>query len=156
MLKAILVTVSTVMLMGTSAMAADAGCGLGGMLIKSNTKLMQLFAVTTNGTFGSQTFGITFGTSGCSASGIVQNDKQIQYFVEVNQADLMREMAQGHGEKLSTLAALNGCMSQDQITSFNTKAQSNFKTIIPASKTTAVDFVNNMKSAAIANVCSGT
>lgn len=152
MLKAILVT----LLMGSSAMASDAGCGLGGMLIKSNTKLMQLFAVTTNGTFGSQTFGITFGTSGCSASGIVQNDKQIQYFVEVNQADLMREMSQGHGEKLSTLAALNGCMSQDQITAFNTKAQFNFKTIIPAAKTTAVDFVNNMKSASIANVCSGT
>lgn len=152
MLKAILVT----MFMGSFALAGDAGCGIGGMLIRSNTKLMQLFAVTTNASFGSQTFGITFGTSGCSASGIVQNDKQIQYFVEVNQMDLMREMAQGHGEKLSTLAALNGCMSQDQITAFNTKAQSNFKTIVPASKTTAVDFVNNMKSAAIANVCSGT
>jgi hypothetical protein len=152
MLKALLVS----MFMGSIALAGDAGCGLGGMLIKSNTKLMQLFAVTTNGTLGSQTFGITFGTSGCSASGLVQNDKQIQYFVEVNQEDLMREMAEGRGEKLSTLAALNGCMSQEQITAFNSRAQSNFKTIVPASKTTAIDFVNNMKSSAIANVCSGT
>ena len=152
MLKAMLVTI----LLGSSAMAADAGCGLGGMLIKSNTKLMQIFAVTTNGSSGSQTLGITFGTSGCSASGLVQNDKQIQYFVEVNQEDLMREIAQGHGEKLSTLAALNGCMSQDQITAFNSKAQTNFKAIVPAAKTTAIDFVNNMKSASIANACSGT
>ena len=70
----------SVLFAGSFAFAGDAGCGLGGMLIKSNTKLMQLFAVTTNGTLGSQTFGITFGTSGCSASGLVQNDKQIQYF----------------------------------------------------------------------------
>ena len=141
---------------GSFAFAGDAGCGLGGMLIKSNTKLMQLFAVTTNGTLGSQTFGITFGTSGCSASGLVQNDKQIQYFVEVNQQDLMREMAQGRGEKLSTLAALNGCMSENQINAFNTKAQSQFKTIVPASNTSAVDFVNNMKSASIADACHGS
>lgn len=149
MLKALFVTLFA----GSIAMAGDAGCGLGGMLIKSNTKLMQLFAVTTNGTFGSQTFGITFGTSGCSANGIVQNDKQIQYFVEVNQQDLTREMAQGHGEKISTLAALNGCMTDDQITAFNKKAQSEFKTIVPTAKTSAVDFVNNMKSASIAHAC---
>ena len=98
MLKTVLFT----LLLGSVAMANDAGCGLGGMLIKNNTKLMQIVATSLNGTFGSQTFGITFGTSGCSANGIVQNDKQIQYFVEVNQEELTREMAQGHGEKINT------------------------------------------------------
>ena len=146
----------SVLFAGSFAFAGDAGCGVGGMLIKSNTKLMQLFAVTTNHSFGSQTLGITFGTSGCSSSGLVQNDKQIQYFVEVNQQDLMREMAQGRGEKLSTLAALNGCMSENQVNAFNTKAQSQFKTIVPASNTSAVDFVNNMKSASIADACHGS
>jgi len=152
MLKSFLV----VLFAGSFAFAGDAGCGLGGMLIKSNTKLMQLFAGTTNASFGSQTFGITFGTSGCSASGIVQNDKQIQYFVEVNQEDLTREIAQGRGEKLSTLAALNGCASETQINAFNVKAQSNFKSIAPSAKTSAVDFVNNMKSAAVADACHGS
>lgn len=141
---------------GSFASANDAGCGLGGMLIKSNTKLLQLVATTLNGTFGSQTFGITFGTSGCSANGLVQNDKQIQYFVEVNQAELTREIAQGHGEKLTTLAALNGCSTDSQITSFNAKAQASFKTIMPKSKTSAVDFVNNMKSSSIADACHGS
>ena len=93
----------TILFLGTvmsaTTMAGDAGCGLGGMLIKSNTKLLQLFAVTTNGTFFSQTLGITFGTSDCSAKGLVLNDKQIQYFVEVNHSDLIREMAQGYGSK---------------------------------------------------------
>lgn len=134
-------------------MANDAGCGLGSLVIKQNTKVMQVLAATTNGTFGSQTFGITFGTSNCSANGMVSNDKQIQYFVEVNQAELTREMAQGHGEKMTTLAALNGCSTEAQITAFNTKAQAAFKSIVPASKITAVDFVTNMKSSAVADVC---
>lgn len=141
---------------GSHAMANDAGCGLGGMLVKSNTKLMQLIATSLNGTSGSQTFGITFGTSGCSANGLVMNDKQIQYFVEVNQAELTREIAQGHGEKLTTLAALNGCSTDNQINSFNQKAQAAFKTIMPTAKTSAVDFVHNMKSSSVADVCQGS
>ncbi len=152
MLKALLIT----LLAGSVSYAGDAGCGLGGMIIKQNTKVMQILAATTNGSFGSQTFGITFGTSGCSASGLVMNEKQIQYFVEVNQEELTRELAQGRGEKISTLAALNGCATQEQITAFNTKAQASFKTIVPAAKTSAVDFVNNMKSSAIADVCQGS
>lgn len=153
MLKAFL----TVFFLGSVSMAAgDAGCGLGSLIITKNTKVMQVLAATTNGTFGSQTFGITFGTSNCSASGIVQNDKQIQYFVEVNQSELTREMAQGHGEKLSTLAALNGCASDSQINSFNAKAQSSFSAIVPSARTSAVDFVSNMKSASVADVCRGS
>lgn len=151
MLKALV----TVLFVGSFAMANDAGCGLGGMLIQQNTKLMQLFAHTTNVTLLSQSLGITFGTSNCSAKGIVQNDKQIQYFVEVNQAELTREMAQGHGEKLSTLAALNGCATDSQIEAFNTKAQSNFKSIVPSAHVSAIDFVNNMKASSVANVCRG-
>lgn len=151
MLKALLLTV----FFGTAAMANDAGCGLGSLIIKQNTKLMQVLAVTTNG-IGFQTIAITLGTSNCSANGLVSNDKQIQYFVEVNQADLTREMAQGHGEKMTTLAALNGCNTEAQINAFNAKAQSSFKTIVPAAKTTAVDFVSNMKSSAIADVCTGS
>lgn len=157
MLKSLLGTFATVLFVGSFAQAADSGCGLGSMIITSNNgKLTQLLALTTNHATGTQTLGITFGTSNCSARGIVQNDKQIQYFVEVNQEELTREMAQGHGEKLSTLAALNGCASDSQISSFNAQAQSNFKTIVPSSKTTAIDFVNNMKSTSASSVCHGS
>ncbi|MGZ3690199.1 MAG: DUF3015 family protein [Pseudobdellovibrio sp.] len=152
MLKTVLFT----LLLGSVAMANDAGCGLGGLIIKQNTKVMQVLAATTNGSFGSQTFGITFGTSGCSANGLVKNDKQIEYFVEVNQEALTREMAQGHGEKINTLAALNGCATQEQMTAFATKAQASFATIVPTAKTTAVDFVNNLKSSSVGDVCQGS
>ncbi len=151
MLKVLLAVLFT----GSFAHAiGDAGCGLGSLVITKNTKLMQVLAATTNAT-GIQTIGITLGTSNCSAHGLVKNDKQIQYFVEVNQAELTREMAQGHGEKLSTLAALNGCATDSQIFAFNTKAQSSFKSIVPAAQTSAVDFVNNMKSSSVADVCHG-
>ena len=93
-------TIIAILFFGSIALAGDAGCGLGGMLIKTNSKLMQLFAVTTNGTSGSQTLGITFGTSDCTSKGLVKNDSQIQYFVEVNHTDIIREMAQGYGDKL--------------------------------------------------------
>ena len=36
-----------------------AGCGLGSMLIGSKPGIVQIFASTTNGSFGTQTFGIT-------------------------------------------------------------------------------------------------
>ncbi len=39
----------SVMLMGGAAMAmGDAGCGLGGLIIQKNSKLLQIFALTTN------------------------------------------------------------------------------------------------------------
>ena len=152
MLKALVFT----LLFGTAAMASDAGCGLGGMLIKSNSKLAQLGATLLNGTFGSQTFGISFGTSGCTASGLVQNDKQIQYFVEVNQEELTREMAQGRGEKINTLAALNGCVTDAQVSAFAAKAQTSFNTIVPSAKTTAVDFVSNLKASSVSDACHGS
>lgn len=141
---------------GSSAFAVgDAGCGLGSVIITKNSKLMQLFAVTTNGTFGSQTFGITSGTSNCSARGFVMNEKQIQYFVEVNESDLKREMAQGHGEKLATLAALHGCSNEAAVESFGARTQSSYQEIVPSAKTSAVDVVHNLKALSMENACKG-
>ena len=134
------------MLIGGSAMAGgDAGCGLGGMLIQKNSKLLQLFAVTTNHTFLSQEFGITSGTSGCSSSGIVQNDREVQYYVEVNQEDLSREMAQGQGEKLKTLAVMTGCDSQESQDAFYSMTKSSYDKIISHSNTSSQELVSHLK-----------
>ena len=57
---------------GAVAFAEDygsAGCGLGSLVFKQNDGT-QILAATTNGTFGSQTFGITFGTSNCNSKGM--------------------------------------------------------------------------------------
>ena len=127
------------------AQAGDAGCGLGSVVISKNSKLLQLFAVTTNNTFFSQVFGITSGTSNCSSSGLVSNDKQIQYFVEVNQDDLAREMAQGEGEKLNTLATLHGCKSAGAQKSFAQYTQKSYARIFTAADITSTTVINNLE-----------
>jgi len=139
-------SVAAFLFAGSSAFATDAGCGLGSIIFTKNSKLLQLFAMTTNTWFFTQPLGITFGTSGCSASGIVQNDKQIQYFVEINQEELSREMAQGHGEKLATLALLKGCMNQDSQRAFAGFTQSSYAQILPSANTSAVEMVQNLNS----------
>lgn len=136
---------TTGLLFGAVALAGDAGCGLGSVVISKNSKGLQLLAMTTNGTFLSQAFGITSGTSGCSSSGIVSTDKEIEYFVEVNHDDLSREMAQGEGEKLSVLAQLNGCSSKDAQVAFAGMTQKSYERILPAVDTGAGEMVQNLK-----------
>jgi hypothetical protein len=87
-----------------------AGCGLGYVLFgaNDNSRLMQIFAATTNGTSGNQTFGITSGTSGCTEDGAVKFVKEAEIYTEVNLDSLRREMAAGQGESIQTLAALLG------------------------------------------------
>ncbi len=125
------------------AMADDSGCGLGTLIIKSNTKLMQLFALTTNDTTFTNYFGITTGTSDCKASGLVMRDKEVQYFAEVNKDDLTREMAQGSGEKLSTLASLYGCKGA-AADSFAKMTQTSYGKIVPSADVQATELVRNL------------
>ncbi len=147
MKKILVASMAAALLMaGSSSMAADAGCGLGSIIFTKNSKLLQLFAATTNNSTLTQPLGITFGTSGCSASGLVMNDKQIQYFVEINQEELSREMAQGHGEKLATLALLKGCANPDSQKAFAGFTQSAYSQILPTAKTSAVDMVQNLNA----------
>ena len=60
------ISTSSCMTLGTSTTFAagygDAGCGLDQWFLVTQ-KFVQVFAATTNGTFGSQTFTITSGTS---------------------------------------------------------------------------------------------
>lgn len=128
------------------ATAGDAGCGLGGLIISKNSKGLQLLATTSNASFLSQPLGITFGTSGCSASGIVSNEKEMQYYVELNQNELIKEMANANGEKLNTLATLAGCASPQGQKAFGTFTQQNLRTIAPVSNTTASEMVHNLKN----------
>ena len=152
---------AAVLLLGSQAFAAgDAGCGLGSMIISKNSKLLALFAMTTNQSTLTQPLGITSGTSGCSASAIVMNDKEIQYFVEVNQEDLSREMAQGHGQKLATLAQMKGCQSESAQKAFGSFTQGSYQAIIPAASTSSSEMVQNLNKAMtsqndLAQLCHG-
>jgi hypothetical protein len=142
-LFAALALTCTIIFTANVAKAQDAGCGLGSMLIQDNSKLMQLFAMTTNEVTGSQSFGITTGTSNCKAESFVMREKAIQYFAEVNKTDLSREMAQGQGEKLATLASLYGCKGSAK-NDFSKMTQSSFGKILPTNDTATSEMVRNL------------
>lgn len=127
-----------------SAFAGDSGCGLGSVIISKNSKILQLFSMTTNHSFSAQPLGITSGTSGCSSSGLVMNEKAIDYYAEANQSDLSREIAQGGGEKLRTLASLHGCNEEGK-REFAEIAQRTMPKILPEPSTPAREMLRNLQ-----------
>lgn len=84
-----------------------AGCGLGSVVM--GPKGSQVSAATTNGTFYSQLFGITTGTSNCAEDGVSMDRSETRSFAEANFEVIRQEMAQGQGENLEVLASLMGC-----------------------------------------------
>lgn len=82
-------------------------CGLGSKVFEGQKGIApQVLAVTTNGTFGNQTFGITSGTLGCTQDGVVSSNWKTALFIDGNKAQLARDAASGQGETLDALAAL--------------------------------------------------
>jgi hypothetical protein len=84
-----------------------AGCGLGSLIFAPNSGFTQVFAATTNGSFGTQTFGISSGTSNCE--GNTGGRASAKAFVETNRVALAKDIARGQGETIDSLAKLAGC-----------------------------------------------
>lgn len=129
-----------------SAIAADygaAGCGLGSLVFKKNDAT-QILAATTNGTFGSQTFGMTFGTSGCNNKGLVKLSMQRESFIEANYKDLSREVAAGRGEFVTNLARLYN-IAPEKTNSFVSALQQNHNSIFASNNArNAVNEINRL------------
>ncbi len=93
-----------------SASAHDStGCGLGSMAWRGQSGLIpQVLAVTTNGLFGSQTFGISTGTSGCDPNGRITGGTQKMFltFLENNMEQFAFDASRGEGETLYTIAGI--------------------------------------------------
>ncbi len=101
----------------SQAFALDStGCGLGSIIFKGQAgTIPQLLAVTTNGTLGTQTFGISLGTSGCDQNGRVSGGTgRIFAFLEKNLEQFAVDAARGQGETIDTIAALTG-KSSDKV-----------------------------------------
>ena len=98
------------MFVSSQAMAVDStGCGLGSMAWRGQSgRVPQILAATTNGIFGTQTFGITFGTSGCDPNGRITGgtQKMVLAFIENNMEQYAMDAARGEGETIDTLAGI--------------------------------------------------
>ena len=83
-----------------------AGCGLGSVVWGKNN---QISAATTNDSSASQPFGITSGTSNCTAHNQVSMVDVQKEFISDNFETLSKEIAQGNGESLKAFASTFGC-----------------------------------------------
>ena len=136
-----LLTAIAIVFAAGTALAADsglkgsgrygaAGCGLGSLVFGDQPGMIQILAATTNGTFGSQTFGITTGTSNCGAGMTAHGTRN---FVDANKDALAKDMSRGQGETIGALTVLAQCNDSRQV---GAALQSNFKAIVPSDKAT--------------------
>jgi hypothetical protein len=117
---------------GAQQVPSVGGCGLGSKLFEGQRGVApQVLAVTTNGTFGNQTFGISSGTLGCNQDGVVRSNWKTAMFIDGNKEKLARDMSVGGGETLDSLAQLLGVEEADRAAFYATTRQ-NFGRIFPA------------------------
>lgn len=145
-MKKILVSIAAVVALSSSMMANvnnQTGCGLGAMIIKDDsTAIMLALQATTNGIFGNQTFGITSGTLGCKKTQFVMNERA-EEFVASNMDQLAKEIAQGHGESVDTLAEL---LEVSDKAAFATALQSNYNSIYTSQNAKMADVLDNISA----------
>ena len=126
------------------------GCGLGTLAwadYKNQKNIApQVMMATTNGTFGSGTFGISSGTSGCTNDGQVMADQKTNMFAQLNFDNLSQEMAQGKGEHLASLATLMG-IPGEQHTAFFALTQERYTALVQAGETSSVALVKALNDA---------
>lgn len=128
-----------------------AGCGLGSIVFGPKPGIIQVIAATINGTAGSQTFGITSGTSNCD---IPEMGHQAAVFIEVNKEIVMKDAARGQGETIANLSEILNCNDSALL---GQKLQQNYEKIFNESNSTyesTRQILNTIKSdAQLAPTC---
>jgi hypothetical protein len=156
-----LAVVGTFLAMQGLAMAATTGtpdtgpgCGLGKVAWQNyphaKTKGSQIMIATTNASFGTNTFGISTGTLGCTDDGNWWAENKTTMFADLNSDALAQEMAQGRGEHLASLATLLG-VPQEQHATFFAMAQERYTALTTAGESSAVAMVKALNDAIAAN-----
>jgi hypothetical protein len=108
----------------------SAGCGLGSMAFGDQPGAVQVLAATTNGLFGTQTFGITTGTSNCGPGMMASGTRNL---VETNRVALAKDAARGAGETIGALTVINRCEDSAAV---GAALQSQFKGIFASEQAT--------------------
>lgn len=120
------------------------GCGLGSQIFDGQSGIIpQILAVTTNGTLGNQTFGISTGTLGCDPDGTVVASARVPMFVGANMDNLAHDMAMGKGESLESLATLMNIADADK-TAFYQTARNNYGQIFSVANLTSGDVLASL------------
>jgi Protein of unknown function (DUF3015) len=123
------------------------GCGPGSLVAGTAPGGTQLVGVTMNSTIfkPTQMSAISTGFSNCNPQGLVKLEKEREVFAQSNYSSLVREMAEGKGENLSTLAGMYGC-SQESYGEFNSMVQENFEHIVQSESTTSNQMLDSIEN----------
>lgn len=124
----------------------NVGCGLGTILWgprMQNAAAPQILAATTNGTLGTQTFGISSGTSECRQPDRIVSTERLMEFTVANMDSLARDIAAGQGESLDTLAELME-VPADRRAAFYANLQGNFSNIFASGDEDAATFLDRV------------
>lgn len=105
-----------------------AGCGLGSLAFGDDNGKTQILAATTNGTFGTQTFGITSGTSNCNPedANVAAN---LNVYIEANRLALANDISRGDGKTVEGLSQIVGCQNSKVLSG---KLQKDYSRIFPS------------------------
>lgn len=145
-MKLVLATLITVLPFAATAAENNIGsCGWGSKVFEGQRGIApQVLAVTTNGTSGNQTFGITSGTSGCTQDGVVSSTWKTAMFIDGNKERLAQDMSRGNGEALQSLAHLIGVKEMDK-DAFYRATKENFSRIFSTDKVSAEQIAAALK-----------
>ena len=122
----------------------NCGCGLGTLMFEGKDGLVQqVLAATTNGSFGTQTFGISSGTMECNQPKKFVSNEQLNKFVAENMDNLAKDAAMGHGEYVDTLAELMDVPGSKRA-EFSQMLQDNFSNIFTESSVSHADVIENI------------
>jgi hypothetical protein len=145
-MKKILIVAALVVLTPAYVLAQNVGtCGWGSKLFDGQGGIApQSLAVTTNGTSGNQTFGITSGTSGCTQDGVVRSAWRTAAYIDANMNRLARDISRGTGESLDSLALLLGVEKADKPV-FNQALQQNFTTLFVSEEVSTNQVVESLR-----------
>lgn len=126
------------------AQADSTGCGIGTMVWDGQQGIApQVLAVTTNGTSGNQTFGITSGTLGCEQDGVIDSSVKLSMYTGSNMDALARDMSIGSGESLEGLADIMGVQADDR-EHFYSELQENYGSIFSSTDVTAGEVIEGI------------
>jgi hypothetical protein len=116
--------------------AGGANCGWGNLLFKGqNGKPAHVLALTTNGSTGNNTFGVTSGTNGCSSRGTITYGGKEVVDVSAVMDEFSEDVARGDGEVITTMAVSLGIQPQDRA-AFKQAMRDNFDVIFPSENVT--------------------
>lgn len=138
---------ASALLVSTSAFATAPGsdtCGWGNMLFEGQSGLpSHVLAMTTNGSTGNNTIGMTFGTNGCSVSGTLTYGGKGMVDISMIMDEFSEDVARGDGEAITAMAVSLGVAEQDRAL-FKATLHENFSVMFPSEDATAEHVVETM------------